>query len=121
MLEQIEARLDSHLAALAKHEGNNAPRRYRPADYCTLEVADIVGDRGCLTFIVAAVHQRRGVRNGSAFSSASSSTCDCASAENPELVHQLEKAKEKQRRERARQDKLAEQHFKSDERLQASC
>lgn len=61
MLEQIEARLDSHLAALAKHE-----------------------------------------------------------AENPELVHQLERAKEKQRRERARQEKLTQQHLKNDERLQLS-
>lgn len=42
-------------------------------------------------------------------------------AENPELISRLERAKEKERRERVRQEKLDEQSQKNDERLQVEA
>lgn len=98
MLEQIEAKLDSHLAALAKYEGNRTSVALQCHAY-----------RNCVDGEMSTAARKCSAHFG------------ITAAEDPELVHQLERVKEKQRRERTRQEKLSQQHHKSDERLQARC
>lgn len=111
MLEQIEARVDTHLAALAKHEGNR---------HLLQLVSGVSSAPAFCPFNAGKNESLKKTSRVAEQATDAQQTCACLSAENPELVHQLEKSKEKQRRERARQEKLAQQHLKTDERLVAS-